>query len=341
MGSETEDHDVDLSGVMPQRRETVRRRIAALEEYDNLPKRTSTELVRLCEPLGLSAPSFYRLWRSWRTLRDPATLQGATKTVRGLRDPVGDREYVQGLLASMPRDGSIEAQVHEIERQAAAQSVPVRSRSALRRLAREIRDQGTAPPLSASPEGMIGLDIVPIEIAVDDGGVATLPLAVIVLHPRTGSVLSVTLSLAPPSPASVAAALARWLDSLPAEGIGVQVDAAFAPSARNEEWTDLWATLRRYGLERSGPEGMRMPAGEVIAGSLGRRLLGIDVRPRMAHRPSDARRPLERSTRLGGPLSLAEAQAAMDERVESKARPNLFLPGARSLASDLRSLFAS
>lgn len=170
MGNRTGDDDVDLSGVMPQRRDTVRRRMAALEEYDRLPKRTFGELTRLCEPLGLSPPSFYRLWRSWRLLRDPAALQGQRMTSRGVKDPIGDREYVHGLLATMPRDRSVEAQVLEVERRAEAQGVPLRSRSALRRLAREIREEDAPPPLSTSPEAMIGLDIVPIEIAVDDGG---------------------------------------------------------------------------------------------------------------------------------------------------------------------------
>lgn len=340
MGNRTGEDDVDLSGVMPQRRDTVRRRVAALEEYDRLPKRTFGELTRLCEPLGLSPPSFYRLWRSWRILRDPAALQGQRMTSRGVKDPIGDREYVHGLLATMPRDRSVEAQVLEVERRAEAQGVPLRSRSALRRLAREIREEDAPPPLSTSPEAMIGLDIVPIEIAVDDGGRTTLPLATVVLHPRTRSVLSVLLSLTPPSPASLAAALARWLDGLPTAGVGIRVGAAIIPSARSEEWIDLWSALRRHGLERSGPDGARMPAGEVIAGSLGRRILGIDVRPRMAHRPSDARRPLERSTRLGGPLSLAEAQAAMDERVAAHGRPSLFLPEGPALSSDLRAMLA-
>jgi len=331
----TGDDGVDLSGVLPQRRETVRRRIAALEHYESLPQRTSTELARLCEPLGLSPPSFYRLWRSWRTLRDPAALQGA-KAARGLRDPVGDRDYVHDLLASISDQSSIEAQVHEIERSAAAQGAAVRSRSALRRLVRELRGDRTSSPFSTSPEGMIGVDIVPIEIAVNDGGLTTLPLAAVVLHPRTNVVLSVSLSLRPPSPTRIAVALTRWLDRIPTDGLGVEVDTALIPSARDDDWTSLWTLLRHHGLERSGPEAVRMPAGDVIAQSLGRQILGIDVRPRMSHRPSEARRPLVRSTRLGGPVLLAEAQAAMDERVEAEVRPSLFFPQARTLATILR-----
>ncbi len=332
--------DVDLSGVIPQRRELVRRRMAALNEYDNLPKRTSAELARLCEPLELSPPSFHRLWRSWRTYRDPVALQGPNAS-RGLRDPAEDREYIRALLAKLPVDSSIESQVLEIERLAAAQQVRVRSRSALRRLAREIRDEHAPSPLSGSPEGTIGIDVVPIEMAVKDGGLATLPLAAIVLHPRTGVVLSVLLTLAPPSPATVAAALTHWLDGLPSGGTGALVDAALIPFARDAQWTALRTVLTRHGLAQAGPEGSRMPAGDVVAGSVGRRLLGFDVRPRMAHRPSDGRRPLSRSPRLGGPLPLAEAQAAMDERVASQGRPDLFLPGATSLANDLRAMFAS
>ncbi len=340
MTKRTGGDDVDLSGVLPQRRETVRRRIAALEEYDGLPCRTAGELTRLSEPLGLSPPSFYRLWRSWRTLRDPAALQGAT-AARGLRDPVDDRAYVRDLLATMPEGGSVEAQVLEVERSATAEGVALRSRSALRRLVREIHAEHTPPPLAGSPAGTIGLDVVPIEIAVSEAGVTTLPLAAVLLHPRTSSVLSVHLSLGEPSPAMIAAALARWLDGLPTDGGGTRISAALIPSARDEEWRTLWNILGRYGLERGGPDGVRMPAGAVVADSLGRQILGFDVRPRMAHRPAEARRPLTRSTRLGGPIPLAEAQAALNERIDAQAGPPMYLPEARVLASALRNFEGS
>lgn len=332
--------DVDLRGVLPQRRETVRRRIAALEEYDGLPRRTAAELSRLSEPLGLSTPSFYRLWRSWRTLRDPVALQGVT-AARGLRDPIDDRGYVRDLLATMPEGGSVESRVLEVERSAAAAGVAVRSRSALRRLVREIHAEHTPPPLAGSPAGTIGIDVVPIEIAVSSAGITTLPLAAVVLHPRTASVLSVHLSLGEPSPSMIAAALVRWLDGMPVDGGGTRISAALIPSARDEEWRALWNVLSYHGLERGGPDGVRMPAGAVVAGSLGRRILGFDVRPRMAHRPAEARRPLTRSTRLGGPIPLAEAQAALDERIDARAGPPLYLPEARMLASALRNFEGS
>jgi hypothetical protein len=340
MTERTEQDRVDLSGVAPQRRETVRRRIAALEEYDGLRYRTSADLTRLCEPLGLSSPSFYRLWRSWRTLRDPVALQGG-KAIRGIRDPVGDDGFVRGMIGSMPRDLSIEAQVLEIERIAAAGAVRVRSRSALRRLVRAIRAETTPLPLAASPEGTIGLDVLPIELSVDDGGIATLPLATIVLHPRTGSVLSALLSLDAPSPATIAAGLARWLDALPTGSGGTRVDSAVFPFARGPEWNDLWSVLGRYGIGRAEHEGIPALPGGVIEGAIGRRLLDFDIRPRMTRRPSEERRPLPRSTRLGGPIPLAEAQEAIDERVAAEARPDLYHPEAPSLASELRTMSGS
>lgn len=340
MGNQSDD-DVDLSGVMPQRRETVRRRIAALEEYDALPRRTAPDLERLCEPLGLSGPSFYRLWRSWRTLRDPSALQGE-RGRRGLRDPVNDREYVREVLARLPKDGSVESMVLKIEAAAAVQGVSVRSRSALRRLVREILIELTPPPFAESPEGLIGLDIVPIEIPVlGEGGVPTLPIATTILQLRTGAILSVFLSLEPPSPNSAAAGLSRWLDGLESHYDGARIETALVPAAQGGEWIDFWNVLPRHGLDRASWEDGQVPAGDLIARAHGRRLLGLDLRPRMANRPSKERRPLVRSARLNSALPLVEAQAAIDERVTSEAQPKLFFPEASALAADLRSTFGS
>ena len=332
------DDPVDLSGVLPQRRETVRRRIAALEEYERLPRRTTTEASRLAEAIGLSPPSFYRLWRSWRTLRDPSALQGVTRA-EGMRDPAGDREYVRRLLASLPDDQSIERQVLGVEKAAALAGVPVRSRSALRRLVREIRGKDEPMPLSACPDDLIGLDAAPIELVVHEEGLTTLPMATALVHLRTNTVLSIHLSLGPPSPVALAAALSRWLAEVPVDCDGTRIEGVVAPSARGYDWTELWKTLRRRGLERTGPDGARVPAGDVIVAALGRRIMGVEFRPRMVHRAPKERRPLVRSGRLNRPLPLAEAQAVMDQRVLSRSRPTLYFPKARMLACDLRTSF--
>jgi len=143
------------------------------------------------------------------------------------------------------------------------------------------------------------------------------------------------------APAAIAKGLARWLEALPTGSDGTRVDAAVFPFARGPEWNDLWTVLGRYGIGRAEHEGIPALPGGVIEGSIGRRVLDFDLRPRMTRRPSEERRPLPRSTRLGGPIPLTEAQKAIDERVALEARPDLYLPEAASLASELRTMSGS
>lgn len=338
MDHQRENNDVDLSGVVPERRETVRRRIAALEEYDSLRKRTWQDLVRLCEPLGLAPASFNALWRSWRNVRDPRALQGLTRP-RGLRDLTGDAEFVRRTLNGMTADASIEQQVLQIEGFAAEQNVAVRSRSALRRLVREIRRETTPLPLANAPEDLIALDMVPIEIAVKAAGVTMLPLATVILHPRSGTVLFASLSLNEPSPALAASALATWLEGLPSTDVGIQTSQMLIPGTTALEWQDLFRVLNRHGVERQGPNARRLPAGLITTDALGRSLLGFETRPRMVHRQPEERRPLTRSVRINDPLSLAEAQRVVDERIAAASRTMLTVTDHLAIAVELRIVF--
>lgn len=331
------DGDHVLKVVAPNRRETVRRRIAALEEYEALPNRNWRDLDRLCRPLDLSPQGFMRLWRSWRTLRDPAALQGPSPA-RGRTLRTDDLHFVREAVRRIPTEGSIESRVTAIEALARDEGVPLRSRSALRRLVREIVEQDEPAPLLAQPASVVAVDMVPIEIVVDEGGGPRLPLAAVVLHPASGTVMAALLSLGAPGPAAAAAVLRRWLAEDPFDPDGAAVDEAIVPASRDGAWTPLFDLLARRGVKRIGPDGRRAPVGSIVEASVGRQLLGIDTRPRMAHRSSAERRPLVRSPRLNRPLSLAEAQAVLDERVAATPRPALSLTDADLLAEDLAAM---
>ena len=330
--------DVDLSGVVPGRRETVRRRMAALDEYDGLRKRTWQDLARLSEPLGLAPASFHRLWRSWRSVRDPLALQGVTRS-RGLRNATGDGDYVRDLLRDIPPGASIEQDVLAIERLAGEQDVTVRSRSALRRLVREIREESARLPLADAPDDLIAVDMVPIELAVTANGTAMLPLATLILHPRSGTVLAAALSLGEPSPALAASALAGWLDGMPTADAGTRVRHLLIPGTHDPAWHDLFRVFDRHGIDRRGPNGRRLPAGPIAIDSVGRTLLGLDVRPRMVHRRPEDRRPLTRSARITEPLSLAEAQIAVDERIASAPACPLIIADRSAIVIELKAVF--
>lgn len=331
--------DVDLTGVRPERRETVRRRLAALKEYEALPKRNWRDVNRLCEPLDLSPAGFYRLWKVWRQYRDPRTLQGVTQARSGPRDLTDDADYVRGLVAAMPPHGSIEQDVLAIERTAEEQGRPVRSRSALRRLVRELREADRPRPLADSPPDLVALDMVPLEIPVRADGRVMLPLATLVMHPASGSVLSARLSLGLPTPDTVAAGTSRWLRGMTSPGPVTAASRILMPKGYGSGWTDLMRVFERHGISRSGNDAPRPPCGVISGAALGREMLGIEMRPRMSHRLPEDRRPLMRTANVNFPLSLSDAQTAIDERVEAACPPQVTMIHRDALLRELEAIF--
>lgn len=330
---------VDLSGVRPERRETVQRRLAALREYEALSKRTWRDVNRLCEPLDLSPAGFYRIWKVWRQYRDPRMLQGVTQERNGPRNLTDDADYIHGLIAAMPPHKSIEQDVLAVERTAKEQGRHVRSRSALRRLVRELREADKPRPLADSPLDLVALDMVPLEIPVRANRRVMLPLATLVMHPASGSVLFARLSLSLPTPDIIAAGVSQWLRSMTTPEPLVIANHILMPKGYGSDWGDLVRVFERRGISRSGNDAPRPPCGVISAETIGREMLGIEMRPRMSHRPPEERRPLVRMANVNSPLSLSEAQAAIDERVAAACPPQITMFQRDGLLRELEAVF--
>lgn len=324
----------NLEDVRPQRRGTVRRRLAALQEYEALPRRNWRDLTRLAEQVGLAPGSFHALWRSWRRTCDLAALQGGASANHGGRPSPDDEAFVNDALSRIAPGGSTESEVLEVERLAAAADVHVRSRSALRRLVRSIRESQAAIAEDV-PAGAVAVDFTVIELPVrlDDG--ETLPVATVVLHPATRTVLAARLSLEPAGDDDVIEVLRRFLAGLATEdGRDVLTSVSLPPIAEALASDVALALARRRVATMVRPR-TGIWHGGAIARHYGRELLGLATRPRMVRRPAAERRPLLRSRRINAPLTLAEAQRVIDERIARQPHPILVLNDAPTAADDL------
>lgn len=68
---------IDLSGVDPTRWPEIRRRVAILDEYCAIPKRTQRSRRAFARRLGIGEAHFSSLAQIWRERRNPADLPGA------------------------------------------------------------------------------------------------------------------------------------------------------------------------------------------------------------------------------------------------------------------------
>jgi hypothetical protein len=69
--------DFDWTGVPPDRRPEVRRRIEILERFLSLPNPTKHDRKKARDDLGVSRPMFYLLLKAWLGSQKPGDLPGA------------------------------------------------------------------------------------------------------------------------------------------------------------------------------------------------------------------------------------------------------------------------
>lgn len=69
--------EFDWTGVPPDRRPEVRRRIGILEQFLSIAKPSPEDRLRARQELGVSRPMFYLLVNAWKRTRRPADLPGA------------------------------------------------------------------------------------------------------------------------------------------------------------------------------------------------------------------------------------------------------------------------
>lgn len=319
-GSEDGGDRIDnaMAFIRPERRLFVRERMAALQRYEAIDRPTVEDADAYADRFGMTRVSFYRLVRAWRASRDPASLAGpgANYGARGPQRTDADR-WIAEKLRSMRGERSIERDVIALEEAAAEDGVQLPSRATLRKRVASAREASMRDPARLGRTLAVGHLV--LEVPVDEGDGATMPLATVVVRPAAGVVLAASLSFSAPSPATVAAALVAAIkptvlakDDDPAWDQAVAIDADKAA-----HWTELFDVLARHGVARMGRTGPRIIGERLVGSTAFPVLLGFRARPRYIHRPASERRA-KAGAQINVPVDLATAQATLDARIRAQ-----------------------
>lgn len=315
------DQRLDLSGVLPARRDLVRARILAIEAYEALDVRTQGDARRIADSVGISIPTLYRLRRAWLRDRDPIAMQGGTGPRRVTRS-MGDEPAVLEILRELPETGSIESRVLAIERKAADRGMAIRSRSALRRLVRKNIDPETSHDPHEWGPRTIALDMVPIDLPVQGSEGPTLPTLAVIMRAATGRILHAGISLESPSLALATRTLCRWIfDSKrngdPGDG-GPRADRLLLVGTPRLDWSEGTRSLATLGIRCVEVPGGTIPAGSLIRRLHGQTVLGMRMHPRMANREETDRRPARGGSRLNAAIGIDDAISVIRERMSAQ-----------------------
>jgi len=311
--------------VAPMRRQAVRARIKAIEEFMKGP-RGQEEAYQASKALGLSISSFHRLVKAWRESKDPTRLGVASP--RKQRDP-SIRHRMAAEHVRIVRDATAAFPATEKRERVVARAILMfverglrpPSRIVLRQLIDEIapREKPTGIMVGDGRNALV-VDHVALGIGVIFPGIsaAIRPIASLLVDPEDGSVLALQLDPDEPSPGAVAKLITHALatnriaarECTAAEPIRpIAIGGANAP-----EWQDLLGILKDCGCEATSLGGEGAHRDPWVFRYFGSTIAGVRLKPRLTSVPA-ARRAWTAHSSRDRPLSQAEATRILRERL--------------------------
>lgn len=194
----------DLTFVAPERRDEVRRRLAAIERFLANPGRRMAE--QCAAELGLRHGQFYNLVRAWRASGRPELVDPGRRPARGSTMSAKQQRIVDEVIAE-----DIRAPIGELIKRvlSAAEASGVRMPH-LENVTRRVRS-GRPSLLTKQVKNELDLlvDHTVLDLPVDyGGGDVRRPLATMVIDVASDAIVGLALARGTPSPESTAAALA-------------------------------------------------------------------------------------------------------------------------------------
>jgi hypothetical protein len=300
----------DLTFVPAERRSIVKARIYEIENYVSRTSSSSADAVLAAGRLGIGVSTFYRLVRTWKANRDPRRLAGSgVKTKRFETKPLGDEDFIRETLAGLSSGGSVEKDVQTIATLAAERNIPLRSFSALRRA---IRDQRPEYDRSSVPGDLV-IARAAIDVPVEHGSFAAMPVGIVLAHVATDRILAIKLKSETAGPRDFAEVFLSALETGALAESGQGARSIVLGGAGDEDQAELKSVLAWAGV--SSPDELprgRMAANEWVARRL--RSIGLKGHPRFAHQPPE-KRILEPKSPLDAPIAMARAQAILTDRI--------------------------
>lgn len=268
----------DLTFVAPDRRDEVRRRIAAVERFIAAPGRAAAEAA--ASDLGLRAAQFYNLVRAWRESGLPEAIAG--RSAPRNRSPGIDRRLLDLIDKVVVGNGRAPASdiIGHVAREARASRIPLPDPGTLALNVRRKR------PLLLTEEVRSMYDLVVdhtvLDLPVDFGGGVRRPLATLAIDVAADAVVGLAISPATPSSAATAAAILDALRRGTRHGHFTPTKPRIGIVARSpEEASNVIALLRRYSLHATCRLTGAHGGGLIAETVLGIKHAGIRLRQRL------------------------------------------------------------
>ncbi|WP_300114331.1 hypothetical protein [Sphingobium sp.] len=306
-----------LGHLPPHVRDKMLKRVEVLKRYVRDKSRTNAE--QGAAELGLSMVHFKKLAHVWELYGRADRLPGAEwpKT----KSTSASNELKDALRQAI--DESPSSTVSSIARRAieiaTLRGIPIPSRNTLRaRIADILAD--AAPVRPSGQECDIVVVHAALNLPVETDGGATMPIAALAVHPPTRTVLGIGLSDTCITARAAAQALKTALRRLP---MSSPVAASTGPirvgfdTLPGPEWSSLRSALQQGGAIVEGNE-RALPRRDAAASFLGRKVGGIQIRPRLATKPAAERTPYLASGQKH--LTLREVEAFVAKRMISGTR---------------------
>lgn len=293
-----------LAMVPPHKREHVRRRILVIEKF--LAKRGSKEARAAAIELGMSLTGFYGLVKVWEQKRSAVELAGAGRPrvdYHGLTQ--AQMDVISVAVAEMP--GAIIERITERAVEIALErAVPMVGWAALTKHI-GILATGRLPANSPAATADLVIEHCVVDLPVGDTASTTgrMPIATLVTGVAEARVLGISLTEETPSADGTARALAQALKRLTPITDARSV-TIYLHSLKGEDWQSLREAVDRPGITLIDHASDQVLPPAATIRLLGRKLVGIRIKPRFGRRPFVAR--LATIEPGGRPLELAEAE---------------------------------
>lgn len=313
-------YSADLSGIEPDRRGEVRRRLKALAEHELTPGRENAK--KLATSLGLGVAQFYNLAKAWRELRDPAAIAGGSRP-RNRQIQIEDLQakLLDDAMSSLP-DGMPEQLIHRAEQQAKIGGITMPSCDRMKRYIHANRIRKLPTQLAKLGDWIVDHTVVEIPV-VNKETAPQRPLATAVIDSRLNSIIALNLSLGLPSAPKIAAVLIRAIELRSNENVGFPKITVGLPFLNDQRWAKLPASVAAAGNSVVEYTPGAYEHGRCVEALLGLRHEGIRLRPRLVL-ASPTRRVCPPNGMFNA-VSLIEAEKLVRKRLGISDNPDTTL----------------
>jgi len=278
----------DLSFVAPHKRNEVRAKIRGIESYIADPTAATAKAVS--GKLGISERTLHLLVRIWREKKQPADLVGSGRP-RKRRSTVTEQQAMVIAEAVKERpDDIVERIVERAHTLAQQKGLELPSATPLRRAVKKAL--GARLPANSFAVGAdFVVDHIAVDLPVQTGEGATMPIATIVIDVARAAVVGLELRTLAPGIAPVAFAINSWLQlGIPTRADGQEPVLALE-AFPGDDWKRLVGVLAELPFRLQVTQRSALGRTSVSPTLLGDRHDGVWLRPRNTSRTPEKRRP--------------------------------------------------